>query len=219
MHTLFYSRRLLESEEFCIQHWIKRVSTRTKFDLYTKYCHMLVRRGWGVSTCKTNWSSIEAVQDITLRIVLGMLNSVSKITVLNTGRLLSIFDGLKKCNATLVSNKQSKYKIVSGFSTSGYRESRAQTRVQSDVKTVDLTSCRWYSVAGERGVSEEIPAAKTSAGAGDHYSGTALAAGHGHGGERGRASPVRGRVIASAVDGRQRESAAPARQPGGAFAR
>lgn len=108
MHTLFYSRRLLESEEFCIQHWIKRVQTRTKFDLYTNYCHMQVRCGWGVSTCKTNWSSVGAVQNITRRIVLGMFNSVSTRTVLNTGRLLSIFNGLKKCNATFVSNRNNR---------------------------------------------------------------------------------------------------------------
>lgn len=91
--------------------------------------------------------------------------------------------------------------------------------VQNDVETVGLTWCGRFSVAGERGFAKEIPVAKTPAGPDDHYVGSALAAGHGHGGERGRAGPVRGRVIASAVDGRQRESAAPTRQSGGAFVR
>lgn len=232
IYIAFHFRRLLKSEAFCTQCRIKRApyqqGQKSIFTLHTfdPYCYMHVRYGWGISTCKTNWSSIEAVQNITLRIVLGMLDCVSTRTVLNAGRPLSIFDGLKKCNFSFVSNKQSKIDIQNRFgsrdSVRPGTESRAQTavaRAQSDVKAVGLTSCRWFFVAGERGVAEAIPATKTSTGADDHYAGTALAAGHGHGGERGRAGPVRGRVIASAMDGRQRESTAPARQPGGAFAR
>lgn len=74
-------------------------------------------------------------------------------------------------------------------------------------------------VSGERGVDEEVSDAKAPAGAHDRDAGVAPAVGLGHRGERGCARPVRGGAVAGFVDRRQRESAAPTRQPGSAVAR
>lgn len=114
------------------------IPTKTKINIYCMYVRSVLTYAgpaWAPAISKSNWKSLEAVQNIALRTILATPLYVNNKTLLDTSRLPSIQNFILNCTKTLFHTNE----------ISSFRHIRELGRTISDAPSIRRRPINWIT--------------------------------------------------------------------------